>query len=169
MTMRAWLIVGVGLVAGCGGGDVARDVALAERDSGFAALQERGEAAMGVDQYESTHQFDVLDDGGRIELQYDSADPAEIEKIRQHLQEIAAAFDAGDFETPGFVHAGEVPGVDVMKAKRDVIVYEYHALPRGGEVRITTADAEAREAIRRFMHFQRGDHHDGGHDSGHGH
>ena len=159
---RGVILFGLAL-AGCGGADAARDVALAEGDSSFAALQERGEAGMGVDQYASTHRFDVLDDGGRIELQYDSDDAVEIGKIRTHLREIAAAFESGDFATPEFVHAGDVPGVDVLKAKRDVIAYEYRELPRGGEVRITTVDADAREAIRQFMHFQRGDHHDGGH------
>lgn len=161
--MRGGFVVGLALLAACGEQPVPDDVALAERDSAFAALQERGEVGMGVDQYASTHRFDILDDGGRIELQYDSDDAEEIEKIRAHLQEIATAFAAGDFTTPEFVHAGEVPGVDVMRAKRDVITYAYSPLPRGGEVRITTADAEAQEAIRHFMHFQRGDHRDGGH------
>lgn len=157
----AW---GVALVvAGCGGDDGARDVALAEQDTSFAALQERGEAGMGVDQYASAHQFDILDDGGRIELQYESDDPAEIEKIRTHLREIAVAFKAGDFQTPEFVHAGEVPGADVLMARREHVTYEYRPLPRGGEVRITTADPAALEAIRHFMQFQRSDHRDGGH------
>ena len=151
------------LVAGCGGEEAARDVALAERDSSFAALQERGEVGMGVDQYATAHRFDILDDGGLIELQYDSDDAAEIDRIRTHMQQIAAAFQAGDFETPEFVHAADVPGVDVLKARREHVTYTYRSLPRGGEVRITTADPAALEAIRHFMHFQRSDHRDGGH------
>jgi hypothetical protein len=118
---------------------------------------------MGVDQYASSHQFDILPDGGRIELQYDSDDAVEIEKIRSHLQEIAAAFGEGDFQTPAFVHDGEVPGTAALAARREHITYEYRPLPRGGEVRITTVDPAALEAIRHFMQFQRGDHRDGGH------
>src|ERR1700710_1341117 len=44
-------------------------------DSAFVALQERGKMAMGVDQYASAHQFDVLPNGGRIALEMKDADP----------------------------------------------------------------------------------------------
>ena len=43
-------------------------------DTGFAAMQQRGKMAMGVDQTTSTHRFDALPDGGRIELQRDTDD-----------------------------------------------------------------------------------------------
>jgi uncharacterized protein YjhX (UPF0386 family) len=131
-------------------------------DSGFAALQNRGAQAMGVDQYTSTHRFDSLVDGGRIELQRDTDDAEGVAAIRAHLASIAQAFAAGNFRTPGFVHAGTVPGTEVMAARRASIRYTYHDLPRGGEVRITTADAEAVRAIHAFLAFQRGDHRAGG-------
>jgi hypothetical protein len=132
-------------------------------DTGFAALQQRGRDAMGVDQYTSTHLFDATPDGGRIELQRDEDDPAGVATIRQHLQEIAASFAAGDFSIPAFVHAEEVPGTAVMAARRDHITYTYRDLPRGGEVRITTTDAAALRAIHEFMAYQRQDHRAGGH------
>lgn len=132
-------------------------------DTEFAQLQERGREAMGVDQYSSTHQFDALPDGGRIELQRDVDDPQGVAVIRQHLQEIAAAFGNGDFRIPGFVHAQEVPGTEVMARKKGVITYTYSELPRGGQVRITTTDAEAIRAVHEFMAFQRSDHRAGGH------
>ncbi len=134
----------------------------APADSGFAALQQRGKAAMGVDQYTSTHCFDALADGGRIELQRDSDDSAGVATIRAHLRSIADAFAAGDFSTPAAVHMREVPGAAVMAARRGTITYTYRDLPRGGEVRIRTADAEALRAIHEFMAFQRGDHRAGG-------
>ena len=134
-------------------------------DSAFAALQARGHRAMGVDQYTSTHLFDALPDGGRIELQRDADDPDGIAEIRRHLQEIVRAFASGDFSTPAFVHAEPVPGSAVMAAKRDVIRYSYRDLPRGGEVSIVTSDPEALAAIREFMAFQRQDHRAGGTDS----
>jgi hypothetical protein len=113
---------------------------------------------MGVDQYTSTHLFDALPDGGRIELQRDVDDSAGVEQIRRHLQEIARAFKSGDFGTPAFVHMQAVPGAAVMSAKRDVITYTYRDLPRGGEVRIATTDPEAIQAIHEFVAFQRQDH-----------
>lgn len=131
-------------------------------DSAFAALQARGHQAMGVDQYTSTHRFDALADGGRIELQRDSDDPEGIETIRAHLRAIADAFSRGDFATPAFVHAERVPGTDVMAARRAHIRYLYRDLPRGGEVRIVTEDAEALRAIHAFMAYQRTDHRAGG-------
>jgi hypothetical protein len=133
-------------------------------DSAFAELQERGRAAMGVDQYTSTHRFDALSDGGRIELQRDVDDPDGIATIRKHLQEIVTAFRQGDFGIPGLVHAQQVPGTAVMARKKDMITYTYSELPRGGQIRLTTSDHEALHAIHDFIAFQRSDHRAGGHE-----
>jgi hypothetical protein len=136
-------------------------------DSAFAALQRRGAdpRAMGVDQYTSVHRFDALSDGGRIELQRAVDDSAGVAQIRRHLREIAAAFAAGNFETPAFVHTKAVPGTAVMAAKPSAIVYTVRDLPRGAELRITTRDPVAVSAVHEFMAFQRMDHHAGGADS----
>jgi len=134
---------------------------LAAQDSSFQVLQQRGHAAMGVDQYTSQHHFDALADGGRIVLQRDSTDSAGVATIRAHLRHITAAFAHGDFALPGFVHAREVPGTRVMAARRAAIRYEFHPLPGGGEVRITTRDSVAVAAIHQFLTFQRSDHHVG--------
>ena len=132
------------------------------QDTSFAAMQRRGQQAMGVDQYTSVHQFDALDDGGRIELQRESDDSAGVATIRVHIRQIAQAFGSGDFSTPAFVHMKTVPGAAVMTAKRAVITYEPHDLPRGAELRIRSRDKEAIAAIHEFMAFQRSDHHAGG-------
>ena len=50
-----------------------------------------------------------------------------------------------------------------MAEKRNAIQYEFRELPRGGEVRIRSADPEAVEAIHTFLAFQRGDHRAAGH------
>jgi hypothetical protein len=117
---------------------------------------------MGVDQYTSTHRFDVLPDGGRIELQRDSDDADGVAQIRKHMREIAGAFAAGDFDVPMLVHMQEVPGTRVMKELSKVILYTVRDLPRGAEVRLTSRDPEAIAAIRAFMEFQRRDHRSGG-------
>src|SRR5215510_12852007 len=132
------------------------------QDTSFAAMQQRGRQAMGVDQYTSIHRFDALPDGGRIELQREKDDSAGVATIRAHIRGIASAFKSGDFSTPAFVHMKTVPGTKVMAAKRSVIVYEARDLPRGAELRIRTSDPEALAAIREFMSFQRGEHHAGG-------
>ena len=140
----------------------AAPAAAQSRDTTFEALQARGRKAMGVDQYTSTHRFDSLPDGGRIELQRDVDDPAGVKTIHAHLREIVEEFRKGDFSTPFAVHAHEVPGTRVMAAKKNAIRYEFRELPRGGEVRLITTDAEALAAIHAFLAFQREDHHAGG-------
>jgi hypothetical protein len=112
--------------------------AAAAGDSSFADLQSRGNAAMGVDQYTSTHLFQPLSDGGRIELQRDTADSPGRAQILEHMGEIAAAFSAGDFAVPGFVHARKVPGTEVMAARRAEIRYLVESLPRGAAVRLVS-------------------------------
>ena len=155
----------LGLTLACGRGaePAALRRAAAAGDSGFAGVQERGAAAMGVNQYTSTHVFEPLPDGGRIELQRDVQDSGGIAQIRSHMALIAERFKAGDFSLPGFVHARAVPGTDVMAAKRAVIVYSVESLPRGGAVRVRSADPEAVRAIHDFLAFQRHDHHASAH------
>jgi hypothetical protein len=135
----------------------------AAADSGYAAVQERGRTAMGVDQYTSTHRFQPLPDGGRIELQRDEVDSAGRARILAHMHEISRAFAAGDFAVPGFVHAREVPGTAVMAARRTAISYVVESLPRGGALRLETSDSSAVEAIHAFLAFQRMDHRAGAH------
>jgi hypothetical protein len=133
----------------------------APADSNFAAMQERGKMAMGVDQYTSAHRFEPLPDGGRIELQMESDDSAAVAQVRRHMREIALAFSGGDFSTPMMVHAGDVPGTKVMAARRALITYTARDLPRGGEVRLTTHDPDALAAVHEFLAFQRDAHHAG--------
>jgi hypothetical protein len=158
------LMIGVALasLAACAESSTTPGVGVPAAEAAFAEMQARGEQAMGVDQYSSTHVFDTLPDGGRIELQRDVEDPAGVTQIRQHLQHIAQTFDAGEFATPAFVHLQSVPGGSVMAARRDAIAYTYRELPRGGEVRIVTEDPQALEAIHEFLSFQREEHRAGG-------
>jgi hypothetical protein len=134
------------------------------KDPSFAAMQSRGQAVMGVDQYASKHVFEDLPDGGRIVLDADSAVAADIAAIRAHMRDIQAAFRAGDFTKPFQVHDQTVPGTGVMAARRAAITYEVADRPRGGEVRIRTNDAAAITAIHEFLAFQRGAHHAAGHE-----
>ena len=166
---RPVMLVGAALAcAGAPAPEASADRASTRRadaaaDSGFAAVQERGRTAMGVDQYTSTHLFQPLPDGGRIELQRDLVDSAGRARILAHMHEISRAFAAGDFSVPGFVHARAVPGTAVMAAKRTAISYVVESLPRGGALRLETSDSSAVEAIHRFLAFQRMDHRAGAH------
>ena len=132
----------------------------------FAAVQERGKVAMGVDQYTSAHVFEDLPDGGRVVLDRAAGgDTTGVGTIRAHMRDIAARFARGDFSIPGFVHAGEVPGTAVMTAKRDAISYTPADRPLGGELRIRTTDSDAVAAVHEFLAFQRRDHRAAGHEA----
>jgi hypothetical protein len=143
------------LLVGCSRADRER----ARSDSVFAALQQRGETAMGVNQYTSQHVFEPLPDGGRIVLQRKESDSAGEATIRAHMREISNAFRKGDFALPGFVHAtGAVPGTAVMERLKAEISYTPRDLPGGAEVVIATRNKEALSAIHEFLAFQRMDH-----------
>jgi hypothetical protein len=133
-------------------------------DSSFAALQERGGAAMGVDQYTSQHIFEALPNGGRIVLERKESDSAGTAAIRAHMRMISQAFSRGDFELPGFVHdTSEVPGTAVMNRLKGEISYTPRDLPDGAEVVISTKNPQAVSAIHDFLAFQRMDHRAGVH------
>jgi hypothetical protein len=136
----------------------------ASNDDKFAALQQRGETAMGVGQYTSQHVFEQLPTGGRIVLQRKENDSTGEATIRAHMRTIASAFASGNFALPGFVHAmSDVPGTETMKRLKSEITYTPHDLPRGGEVVIATKNPEAVTAIHDFLAFQRMDHRAGMH------
>ncbi|MDO8501051.1 MAG: hypothetical protein Q7S20_04325 [Gemmatimonadaceae bacterium] len=162
MLQGAALLVLVSIAYGCSSSGHAP--AVSSSDSSFAEMQHRGNMAMGVDQYASAHTFDITADGGRIELQSKGSDSLDVAQIRAHMRQIQHAFAAGDFAAPSFVHMREMPGTAVMARKKSLISYTYSDLPRGGEVRMSTADAEARAAIAEFMRAQRMEHHSAGTD-----
>jgi hypothetical protein len=127
-------------------------------DSAFALVQARGQAAMGVDQYTSTHRFESLPQGGRITLMRDPDDSAGVAQIRAHMNQILAAFRQGDFAVPGFVHDRPVPGSSTMAAHRSRIRYSTHNVPGGGSLVIETSDTAALRGVHEFLAFQRHDH-----------
>ncbi len=114
---------------------------------------------MGVDQYSSKHVFETSPTGGRISLQRDTGDSLGVAQIRAHMKLIQHAFASGDFTTPAFVHARDMPGTSVMTEKREAIFYTYADLPRGGQVIIRTSDPAAIKAIAEFLQAQRTEHH----------
>lgn len=150
--MNARTFIAIAAVALCG------RPAFAQHQHPSPELQKRGALVMGVDQYTSTHVFDDLKDGGRIELQRALDDSTGVRVIRAHLQTIAKAFTAGDFSASATVHDQTVPGTRTMAERRNAIRWTYSDLPRGGQLRIQTADPVALRAIHEFLAFQRGDH-----------
>jgi hypothetical protein len=117
---------------------------------------------MGFSHETTVHHFTLLNDGGVISVSaYSGDDQASRDEIRMHLQHIASAFIAGDFDLPMFIHDRVPPGVPVMKAKGKAIAYLYEPTPLGAHVRITSSDPEALQAVHDFLIFQIQDHRTG--------
>jgi hypothetical protein len=122
----------------------------------------RGEEGMGFSQERTTHHFFLTSDGGSIEVTAKvAADTASRDQIRIHLAHIREMFAAGDFSVPMFVHDTVPPGVSTMKRRAGAIRYSEEEIAGGGRVRISTTDADARDAIHDFLRFQIQEHRTG--------
>lgn len=120
-----------------------------------AETKQHGNLAMGFDQDKTTHHFNLTTDGGSIAVEAnDSADRASRDQIRAHLKEIAVAFGQGDFQKPFMTHSEVPPGVPAMQRLKTEIAYTFEETARGGIVRISTANAEARAALHAFLTHQ---------------
>ena len=119
----------------------------------------RHDEATAVSHDASIHHFVLHPDGGRIQLEVtDEADVAARDRIRAHLVRVAREFARGQFDLPMFIHDRVPPGVETMRRKKAEIRYRYTATEKGGQVDISTASAEARDAIHAFLRFQIADH-----------
>ncbi len=137
-------------------------LAAAQESQHQQGVQTRGDQAMGFSHEMTTHHFLLTKDGGVIEVEADNPnDKASRDAIRQHMEHIAMMFSEGDFNAPMFIHAQTPPGVPTMKRLKDQITYRAQPTAQGAEVRITTANAEALEAVHQFLTFQIKDHHTG--------
>jgi hypothetical protein len=123
------------------------------------AVKQRGDEHMGFSQQRTVHHFRLLPDGGAIEVTVaDATDGESRELVQHHLEHIATAFAAGDFQLPMLIHAQTPPGVPAMRRLKARIAYAYEATPSGGRVRIVTRDAKALAAVHAFLRFQIADH-----------
>ncbi len=127
------------------------------------AMNDRGQMAMGFDQEKTAHHFLLFDDGGEIAVTVrDPANLKDREAIRSHLRHIASMFAAGSFEAPMLVHdSRNVPGVDILRARKDAITYTYAETADGGRIEITTGDANALKAVHAFLIYQIEEHRTG--------
>jgi hypothetical protein len=121
---------------------------------------------MGFDQDRTAHHFFLYADGGAIDVSVkESSDTADRDAIRAHLPHITMMFGEGNFDAPMLVHdTKDVPGIDVLAARREHITYRYAETPRGGRVDITTTDRDALAALHDFLRYQIREHKTG--DSG---
>ena len=127
-----------------------------------AAVNARGDQAMGFLHTKTVHHFLLTNKGGVIVAEAnDAADTKSIDAIRLHFHHIAHAFAAGDFALPMFIHDRTPPGVPEMKRLRNAIRYSDERTQLGARVTISTTDKSALDAIHAFLKFQIEDHQTG--------
>jgi hypothetical protein len=120
-----------------------------------AEMTKRGEAGMGFSQAKTTHHFQLLKDGGAIQVSAnDPKDDATRDHIRMHLSHITQMFSEGNFDVPMFIHDTVPPGVPMMKKLHEEIHYHYQQTDAGGKILIDTANLKALEAVHEFLLFQ---------------
>jgi hypothetical protein len=134
----------------------------AMKDEHQKGVIERGDHVMGFSHDAATHHFRLYADGGAIEVESNAADSAATrDEIRTHFGHIVKMFAAGDFSAPMLIHAQNPPGAETLKRLREAIQYHLENTERGARIRITTKNAEAIEAIHKFLRFQIVDHQTG--------
>jgi hypothetical protein len=120
-----------------------------------AELKKRGAVAMGFDQDKTTHHFRLYETGGAIEVvASDPADKPTVDRVREHLKEIASEFARGDFGAPLATHGERPPGVETMQERVNALAFRFEDTGAGGRVRITTSDVKARNAVHAFLRYQ---------------
>jgi hypothetical protein len=135
---------------------------LLAQDAHHDAVDKRGDHVMGFSREKTTHHFRLYKDGGAIEVTAnDIKDTESRDQIQMHLGHIAKVFADGDFNAPMLIHDRVPPGVPVMQRLKAEIKYEFQKTDRGGTVRITTSNSEARKAVHEFLRFQIDDHRTG--------
>ena len=125
----------------------------------LAAQTPHADHVMGFSHEKTTHHFLLDPNGGTIQVEAnDAKDTESRDQIQSHLTHIAKMFEAGDFEAPMLVHGKTPPGVPVLQRLKAEVTYKYEKTERGGRVRISTKNAEARDAVYEFLRFQISDH-----------
>jgi hypothetical protein len=125
-------------------------------------VDKRGDEAMGFSHMDNAHHFLMFNDGGAIQVvPKNSEDKDNLQTVRDHLKMIAGMFSAGNFKLPMFIHDTTVPGTQTMIKLKSDISYKYEDVPGGAQVRITTKNPKALQAIYNFMRFQIKDHRTG--------
>ena len=122
-------------------------------------MLERGDIAMGFNQSLIHHHFMATTTGGEIMIMSTNmSDIKTINEIKSHVKDIQYEFSQGNFTKPFYIHAQDVPGTDVMTAKKDLIQYSIKDIDGGSVLILSTNDTELLNAIQKFMSFQSSQH-----------
>lgn len=125
-----------------------------------AEVSVRGAEVMPFSLKATTHIFTKTDDGGVQQVVAKNAqDTEQIRLIREHLQQIAGQFEAGDFSAPAQIHGEAMPGLSELKrAKPGEVAVRYQDLRDGGQLRFSTTNTSLVAALHQWFDAQLSDH-----------
>lgn len=98
-----------------------------------AEVAKRGAEVMPFNLQDTKHVFTPDIDGGTQQvLVKNPFDAEQIQRVRQHLQEIQSQFLKGNFSGPSRIHGSNMPGLaQLQNAKAGDITLGYRELPDG--------------------------------------
>jgi len=147
-------ILAAATLAGCD----ADGGASAERQAEVAA---RGAEVMPFDLDATTHRFEPTETGLiQMVTADDPQDGEQIALIREHLEEEASRFAAGDFDDPAAIHGDDMPGLTTLRDGAAEIDIQLEQLDDGARLVYTTDDPRLVEALHQWAQAQVSDHGD---------
>ena len=117
-----------------------------------------GAGVMPFDLNRSLHVFSPSSTGGvQIVISLDG-DAAQIDLIRAHLAEEAAAFARGDYADPTAIHGTAMPGLAALQASGGRVQVSFEPMPRGAQLDFEAGDPVLVAAVHRWFEAQVRDH-----------
>lgn len=150
------LALGIALAGAAGCLSAAR----ATDETRQAEVAQRGAQVMPFRLQATTHIFTKTADGGiqRVVVR-DAADTAQIKLIREHLRDMQARFERGDFSGPSHIHGVDMPGLAALKAaKLGAVSYVCRDVDPGADLEFRTSDPTLVAAIHTWFDAQVSDH-----------
>jgi|SRR5450631_1439520 len=125
-----------------------------------AEVARRGADVMPFSLKATTHIFTQTSDGGTQRIvAKNAADTQQILLVREHLHNMQAQFQTGDFSGPSHIHGTDMPGLAQLKAaKPGQIEISYHDVDGGAQLNYRTADAGLVSALHTWFDAQISDH-----------
>lgn len=108
----------------------------------------------------TTHIFTKTAEGGIQQVVAKKPDDAaQVQLVRQHLQEIRVRFLKGDFSGPMHIHGQDMPGLaDLKAAKPGQIAITYKDVEGGAQLAFKTSDPALIAALHKWFDAQLSDH-----------
>jgi cell division protein FtsB len=124
-------------------------------------VKELGQEIMPFSLGESKHYFVKTKTGGvQTVIVFDLEQTDEIQKIREHLQEIALEFQQGNYANSAYIHGKDMPGLQTLSTNPNKIVITYNENPAGGYITYESEEPEIIQAVHDWFDAQVHDHGD---------